>query len=158
VTRTRLDEQDALRYGKRRVIQTRSSRFQSLFPALAAAVVVLYALELGSSLGHFALVQHVRCAAHGELMDVVPSSHASRVEPHSPRGKGVWGGSDEHDHDHCVFSWLASRHASARAAARSVVEAPVQHVFRTQVAPAEAPAPPISVLALAPKASPPMNA
>jgi hypothetical protein len=79
-------------------------------------VAALLALVLqGSSAGHMLLVQHSRCAEHGELV------HGGKRHGHDPSGRidagsaAIGGladpGSDE-THEHCAL-WSDRRHAVA---------------------------------------------
>lgn len=111
----------------------------------------------GSSAGHMLLVEHVRCAEHGELI------HGTQrhSEASSPRGDSPWAAVDAQTHQesdeahvHCALS--SNRReapapiASARVRAASSCEAPLRMRFACQCLCDDS-----SRFRVAPKSSPP---
>lgn len=121
--------------------------------ALFAAFSVLAPAELV----HFALVQHVVCADHGELVHESAAPHAApqaTAERSDKSGPAVHADAVAHDHEHCSFA-ATSREALALPPAHAVLtlasatsSEPIR-AFSTAAAPGEA------LFRLAPKTSPP---
>jgi hypothetical protein len=106
---------------------------------LSIAVAVVCLGGQLASFAHLALVEHVRCSQHGELVH---------------RNAGSGDAPDSDSHDHCVLAAHRSavfsvEHGAVQVAPASaiVVEAPGAR--------SESPAPPIPLVLLAPKQSPP---
>jgi hypothetical protein len=129
----------------------RSTMLATASAWLAAALLVA---QLGGA-AHLALVQHVRCADHDELVEL-PHAGVARADAASPpHGRALApAASARHGHDHCAVSALRCQgHACApRAAARALASS-------TELAPpaGRAPPPAIALLDLAPKSSPPQG-
>lgn len=72
--------------------------------ALFAALSVLAPAQLM----HFALVQHVVCSDHGELVHQSASheAHAERADAGQEQGQGpaLHADAGAHDHEHCAFA------------------------------------------------------
>jgi hypothetical protein len=125
--------------------------------------VVLSALCLASQLSglaHLALVPHVACAEHGELVELghrglgpgglVQVGAAVRVQA-SPAPAEL---SQRHGHDHCVLAALRREPACLGAGPFALEARPLSQALpgsRSSAPPASA----LPVLAVAPKASPP---
>ncbi|MBL8627050.1 MAG: hypothetical protein JNK64_37520 [Myxococcales bacterium] len=130
------------------------ARHRSRHPARWA--VVALACVLGQLLGvlHMGLIQHRRCAAHGELVEGGADELAAMVDAAPAVGQAAFVGHaqrGEHDHEHCQ---APSQRATPRVAAFAAAP---------RVALPLAAAPPVARAALAiqglfrlaPKASPP---
>jgi hypothetical protein len=101
---------------------------------------------------HFALVNHVTCAEHGELIET-----GSRVDQPttSSTTKTIAAVAVEgHGHDHCSIALLRRQQAKSAAARPLPLRAPQPRV--SLVLPATAPSAPIDPLSVAPKNSPPV--
>lgn len=80
---------------------------------LALLLAGLYALSLTGSFLHQVLVQHVRCAEHGDLIHVADADRADHaawtIVPDAAGTDTVdtgaldRGHSEDHDHDHCTI-------------------------------------------------------
>jgi hypothetical protein len=130
------------------------SRHRALrqFAAVLAAVALVGQV---ASFAHLVLVRHVTCAEHGELIEVghertivatVAHKNVAAVNATSPR--------EVHGHDHCLLAPL--RRDRAALGAPTSLDALHVDAYGTigHVANREIP-PPIAVLLLAPKSSPP---
>ncbi len=129
----------------------RSTRLATSAALIAAA---LLAAQLGGA-AHFALVQHVRCAEHDELVEL-PNAAASRaVAPVTPHRSLATDASEAHGHDHCGIVALRCEagHASAPRAAVLAPQSSTDHAPPAL----RAPPPAIALLDLAPKSSPPQG-
>jgi hypothetical protein len=119
----------------------------------ACVAVVCIAMQLLGA-AHGALVEHVRCAEHGELVhaDGVESHAAPRVGSESA-GEQVSGAGESHPHEHCSF-FAEQRRPALVGPASTLVAAEALHATRLPVV---APANPggKAVYELAPKTSPP---
>lgn len=103
-----------------------------------AAVVLCLGTQL-ASLAHIALVSHVRCAEHGELVHGKPGSPAA----------------PDSDDEHCT---LAAFHESPFSFMNgdSWVWTPAVHALEPRALPPTPPPPSIAVVSYAPKHSPPV--
>lgn len=119
----------------------------------AAALVCL----LGQLLGvlHMGLIEHRRCAAHGELVEGGADELAAAVDTDPAVGQAAFVGHEqrgEHDHDHCQAP--SERCAPAPAVTEA---APVELALAGGAAPvARPPVAIVGLFRLAPKASPPI--
>jgi hypothetical protein len=107
---------------------------------------------------HMVLVEHVRCAEHGEWV------HADEARAERPPGersaRGVEAlrvesrsGAEDHDHDHC---WLLSeRHGASLAPASQAVVGTPERSGSLDVSAHDSNRPARLVYAFAPKTSPP---
>ena len=125
------------------------------FAALATGVLLL-AGQL-SSLAHFALVQHARCAEHGELVHARAEGAPVAAAPTATRGTSALtpaAAEEAHGHDHCVLG--VARRSGALLPGRTTPTAPAPRpsgvAARSLATPA---APSVALLRLAPKSSPP---
>jgi hypothetical protein len=139
----------------------RSPSLRSKRARVAAGGLALLALiaQIGS-VAHLAGVNHVACAEHGDLVEVSPDVDGLRAlatadgATHTATQDIRSGHVAEHGHDHCVIA--AFRRQQARAGATVSVSIPVPQKQAGLAAPLfSAPPPAISILALAPKNSPP---
>ena len=121
------------------------------------ALTALLALFLqGSSSGHMLLVEHTRCAEHGELVHDGRAHHhdaGAGVEVAAPVLEGVSGEAQDQAHEHCIPS------ADRRDALLAIVDAQVAPCS-IAVSPGAPPADPFTAAAekrfrVAPKNSPP---
>jgi hypothetical protein len=120
--------------------------------ALSAAWLCLFAQA--SSLLHFVVVEHARCAEHGE---VVHAGHSvSPVQSGQPAHAAVESRSDAaaHDHDHCPLTCQRRAPAPQPPACAAVVPA----LLGVSSFPDDVHGPAFAVIALAPKTSPPVRA
>ena len=77
---------------------------RQLLPRLTLLLGLFAAYSQVSSTLHWVLVQHVRCADHGEWVHVGEGHHAQEAEhatQTSPSGAAADG--ETHGHDHCHF-------------------------------------------------------
>ncbi len=97
-------------------------------------------------LSHTSEVRHVRCAAHGELVE------AANIDSHAAEGVRLVGARSGNGDDHCEIA-AALHHATTAA------RAPVTLLANAPIAPAALPPPemvvPTTVYLFAPKTSPP---
>ena len=140
--------------------------------ASRVVAVLLAALTLAAPLTgylHLALVEHTRCAEHGELIEGARAArpdHAALASPAPPalvfvdRSSRVEDGAvpaeHGHGHEHCLLSPFRRERASCGAA---LAVAPVHDVAADEHASAVASAPRTGAIALyriAPKNSPPV--
>lgn len=135
---------------------------RSLFAFFASFVALGYL----AAISHMAFVAHAVCAEHGELVHVEaaigPSSdRAGDTSASAPRALSV----DVHpsdDHDHCVLGVAPPGEGSVERGAPRVVVLPPDPAETPPIEapawspPPVAPAPPISILLLSPKSSPPV--
>ena len=109
-----------------------------------------------TSFAHLVLVRHVRCAEHGELVEIGKARAATKATRRNAPTNFVSAEStaDGHGHEHCLIApmrrdriaagapaWLDSLHVDAFSTVGVVAEDEV--------------APPIALILLAPKNSPP---
>lgn len=136
--------------------------------ALLAFFASFVAFGYLAAISHMAFVAHAICAEHGELVHVEPAVGSSP----EPAGDGSASASapralslDVHpsdDHDHCVLGVAPPGEAAVeRGAPREIVVPPDPIETPALEAPSwtpppVAPAPPISILLLSPKSSPPV--
>ena len=83
---------------------------------LQALVSLLCVLSLFSSTAHMLLVEHVRCAEHGEWVHATDHHDDGGAEIHSRRAQNTETGhvlhtrtETEHEHDHCLLCSERSR-------------------------------------------------
>jgi hypothetical protein len=123
----------------------------------ACALAGLLALFLqGSNGGHMLLVEHSRCAEHGELVHTGEAHHhdaSAHVETGGPAFENVSDDASEAAHEHCALM------ADRRDALAAVVEAQVSSC-RIEAAEGVRPPEPFALVAdkrfrVAPKNSPP---
>jgi hypothetical protein len=112
--------------------------------------------QLGS-IAHLALVKHVTCAEHGEMIDVVDQSGKSVAAVDSRPAESRIGLAETpaHGHDHCPLAAFRRQRIVARAHARPAPlpsSNPHCFAFETRLTPARA----IALLDVAPKISPPL--
>ena len=126
--------------------------------ALATALLCLLAQLSGAA--HLALVSHVRCLEHDALVHADPSHGAAVAGQLVRRGaeaEGVPTDLAQHADDHCFVAGLRRREPWAVARLRvRAVEPAVQVAPQAWLRLHETPAPPVPLLRLAPKASPPV--
>lgn len=118
----------------------------------AMALALAAATQLGGSL-HYVLVEHVRCAEHGEL------THGSDADAFAPRDEprpvdaieGTTARDPDGAHEHCLVA-VERRKATLAAAALTPIDAPTLLATHLLAAAESAPRPPLDA---APKTSPP---
>ena len=121
------------------------------YAALALALVASGGQALSGL--HFALVPHVTCAEHGELIES-PSVSAQPIAPSD--GHSITSAADQgRAHEHCAIALLRRQKAQPSAG----LEAPKHsslalHLLRSGRR--ATPPAPIALLAFAPKSSPPV--
>jgi hypothetical protein len=117
-----------------------------------ALVAVFLCAQLGGAL-HFAVVQHVSCAEHGELVEIGTDAgvRAAAVATHETvRADDT----TLHGHDHCGVSAIRRErihHVAPLALAARLPTTSLAHASLARRAPPRA----IAILDLAPKSSPP---
>jgi len=144
----------------RRVRSIRTPRQTGLaLRAMAAVVVWLAALGHLGGLAHFVLVSHHVCAAHGELTHAGEGEHAHAAT--SPRGASridpaaTVAPSSEDAHEHCSMLARRQEQASLERPSDAVLAPPAPEArseLRAEVLPKRGD----TLLALAPKTSPPV--
>lgn len=138
--------------------------------AFVRSLIAFFAAFLGfvhvAAISHMAFVAHARCAEHGDLVHVEAAPAAAArpaIEADHPSPQAV--PNDAHaaeDHDHCALGLAPPDEGRvARGAPAPVLDAdppaaPLA-VLPSQARPASvSPAPPIAILLLSPKSSPPV--
>jgi len=110
-----------------------------------------------TSFAHLVLVRHVTCAEHGELVEV-GRDHASAKpteQRHATNVVTAASTADVHGHDHCLIAPM--RRDRIAAGAPASFDSIHIDAYRTiGVIAADEIAPPIAVILLAPKNSPPL--
>lgn len=103
------------------------------------------------SVVHFALVRHVACAEHGELIEAGAAvAGAAATTDHTTVGATAV---ETHGHDHCAVALLRRQQVRQSAAARPLLRlAVIQPTALVDCR--QSPPPPIALLAVAPKNSP----
>jgi len=131
-----------------RSIRTRATRAS----AALAAFVVAFASLLG--VVHEATTAHVRCAAHGELVDSDGAARATASGPVSATLASALPSARGHGDEHCL---LASALRESRIAPRSpaIAVAIVRLADLAMTPPGQGPARAATVYRIAPKTSPP---
>jgi hypothetical protein len=125
-------------------------------PSIAlTALLCLAAQALG--LAHLALVRHATCLEHAEFVHAPEITARAVAQPAADPITEVDAqlALEGHEDDHCLVAAsrrrdLAALDASAGQTWTTVAPPALRHVIET-----EAPAPPVPLLALAPKSSPP---
>jgi len=90
---------------------TRNLLGSAMIRRVCALAGLLMVLLQGSSGGHMLLVEHSRCAEHGELVHAGESHHhegVSRVETQGPTYQNAPDYAADETHDHCALA--ADRH------------------------------------------------
>jgi hypothetical protein len=101
---------------------------------------------------HFALVNHVTCAEHGELVETGAPVAQPAATSTAPTIAAL--AAEGHGHDHCSIALLRRQQARNSVTSTTPLRAsPPQVAF---VLPASAPSAPIDLLSVAPKNSPPV--
>lgn len=130
-------------------------RIRSAARVLCASLAGIWMLGMVSALLHSALVPHVTCAVHGELIHgIAHAEPARRLE--QPTTFDVDTGShdgDDHSHEHCAMMQTARARAELSTDARPE-HAPVAIIARV-VNSIPASTPLERILLAAPKTSPP---
>jgi hypothetical protein len=126
------------------------------FMVVAAWVCLLTQL---SALTHFLIVEHVRCAEHGELIHAHDAHHSAPLNEHTEQVSRsqqftASGDSDVHDHDHCLVS-AERREASPGECFLPELKARQKQLHVPDAAPTHAMIA-VSIYAFAPKTSPPV--
>lgn len=130
-----------------------------------AALAAFFGVVHVAAISHMAFEAHARCVEHGEIVHV----EAGRADPGAPELAAAGASphaipSDAHaaeDHDHCALGLAPPGEGRvARGAPAIVLDADdppafPPAVFVSQVRSAAVPAPPIAILLLSPKSSPP---
>lgn len=125
-------------------------------PRLAVGVLALFAVasQVGV-IAHLALVEHVACSEHGELVEVSQTRASATPSLASPEVGARFTSDSQrsHGHDHCQLATLRRPHTSPTPASHAstsalVAMAPGHPVKRS-------PPSSLSPLQLAPKTSPP---
>ncbi len=124
------------------------------FAASALALLFLYGQV--ASYAHLANVRHVRCADHGELIDL----HGDQVEAapaDASAGPRLIASHDctSHRHEHCAIA-AQRRESSAGAEHHEVATVAPRAVAREFTASPDRPHTPLALYRLAPKTSPPL--
>jgi hypothetical protein len=131
---------------------SRHSALRSLAAALAAVALVGQL----ASFAHLALVRHVTCAEHGELIEVGRERALTAAAPHAAGAiVASTATSEAHGHDHCLLAPMR-RDGLARVAPRALDCAHVDAYGTIGRAVDRQVPPPIAVIRLAPKSSPPL--
>lgn len=78
---------------------------RQLVARLTLLVGIFCAFSQISGALHWVLVEHARCAEHGELVHTSDGDHAHSDTSAAPSSVSIEaGGSNEHGHDHCEVS------------------------------------------------------
>jgi hypothetical protein len=124
----------------------------------AASVLATVAL-VGqvTSFAHLVLVRHVRCAEHGELVELGKVNAAAPAATSRQRSSTIAadGSDDGHGHDHCLIAPMR-RDRAALGTPASFDSVHVDAYGTIGVAVASEIPPPIALIILAPKNSPPV--
>jgi hypothetical protein len=109
-----------------------------------------------ASFAHLALVRHVTCAEHGELIEVGSAATSAAATPRDvpPAVSAAASAGAAHDHEHCLISPMR-RDRIASAASASQHAARVDSYDSIGIGRTRTVAPPIAAIVLAPKSSPP---
>jgi hypothetical protein len=107
--------------------------------ALALLLAGVYALSLSGSLLHRILVEHVRCADHGDLVHAIPGEHDHgpfSVDPIAPPALSAGDGPidehlDGHAHEHCAAAAFAAMGAAS--VGRVLIEQPAPRPLLVEV-------------------------
>lgn len=137
-----------------RLLIPRKGRAARLF---AVALIVAMGVAQFLASWHEATVRHVRCAEHGEAIDVGAFSHpGSAPARHRATGTGMEGAdsTETPSHDHCAIVFACRASARARLLRQTIRLLPPPVVVRPAIEPASRPGRAF-VLASAPKTSPP---
>jgi len=130
-----------------------ASRLNSRPSVALTALLCLAAQVLGFA--HLALVRHATCLEHAEIVHA-PAAKASHALPAAPHARVDGEPAEESGHDdHCLV--VASRRRESAALEDGLQISTITLTAATPLrrAPAETPAAPVPLLALAPKGSPP---
>jgi hypothetical protein len=127
---------------------------RQLVARLTLLVGIFCAFSQVSGALHWVLIEHARCAEHGEWVHAGEGDHAHSDASTAPASVSVQaGGTDEHGHDHCDFL-RAPRELTLVSSAPTSLPAP--QIMRSSggVRGSDSKAP-IARYELAPKTSPP---
>jgi hypothetical protein len=121
----------------------------------AGALATLALVGQLASFAHLVLVRHVTCAEHGELIEVGREHAVAVVTPHAA-GAGIASAAtgETHGHDHCLLAPM--RRDRVALGAPNALDCEHVDAYGTigRVVARQVP-PPIAVILLAPKSSPP---
>jgi hypothetical protein len=110
-----------------------------------------------TSFAHLVLVRHVTCAEHGELVEIGKEGAIPKAPP--PKRTTSFAGADStadgHGHDHCLIAPMRRDRIAARAPG-SLDSFHIDAYGTIGVIAEDEVAPPIAVILLAPKNSPPL--
>jgi hypothetical protein len=133
--------------------------------SLIALLASFFGFVHFAAISHMAFVAHARCVEHGQLVHVEAASAAPAAPaveaPHAAPSAVPGDAHASEDHDHCALGVAPPGEASAGRAAPIVVPDSDAPAVPRLSAPAWAkapvpPAPPIAILLLSPKSSPPV--
>jgi hypothetical protein len=124
----------------------------------SAGLVALLALtaQLGSAV-HLALVSHVACPDHGELVEVATPRSADRASDATRSAALALDSSPAaaHGHDHCAIATFRREQSAAPRGHAAALPVP-RSIASLVHLPDASPPPAIALLSLAPKSSPPL--
>ncbi len=129
-----------------------------LLRSLTSMLVLLVLAAQICSVAHLAAVRHVRCAEHGELMEVAGDVSAAGLSE-SPKNSSTALQRDVvalHGHDHCALAAFASQRVGNSAAGSVATSGAfvLPAILPTQ---RHAPRRSLAILRFAPKSSPPFS-
>jgi hypothetical protein len=133
-------------------------RKHSVMRVVASVLATVALAGQVTSFAHLVLVRHVTCAEHGELVEVGKTHVVARPAhgPSQPIDAFVAAAAaDEHGHEHCLIAPMR-RDRIAAGAPESFDSAHIDAYGTVGVIVADEVTPPIAVILLAPKNSPPV--
>jgi hypothetical protein len=132
-------------------------RANSFLRGVAALLAVVALAGQVSSFAHLVLVRHVTCAEHGELVELGREHATASAAPTRQASATVAAAAAEsgHGHEHCLIAPMRRDRLAASAPA-ALDSAHIDAYGTIGVLVADAVPPPIAVIFLAPKNSPPL--
>lgn len=138
----------------------RRLRKHNVMRAVASVLATVALAGQISSFAHLVLVRHVRCAEHGELVELGRARGIARPVQRERQPNNAFtteASATEHGHEHCLIAPMR-RDRLAAGAPQSFDSAHIDAYGTVGVLVADEIAPPIAVIFLAPKNSPPVVA
>jgi hypothetical protein len=122
----------------------------------AAALAIFALAGQVASFAHLVLVRHVTCAEHGEMIEVGHGHAAVATAPHRRAVTAVSeaAGAEAHGHEHCLLTPMR-RDRLAAGAPVAFDSVHIDAYGTIGVVGTDEVAPPIALIVLAPKNSPP---
>jgi hypothetical protein len=127
---------------------------RQLLPRLTLLLGLFCAYSQVSSTLHWLLVEHARCADHGEWVHVAEEHHAHEAEDATPASPSVAAAErDAHGHDHCQFL-VDARSLTPVSRPEALIPSPTESLGPDLIGPSDCSLP-VALYRLAPKTSPP---